>query len=152
MKLLFVCTGNSCRSVIAEYLLGKMAADRKLAGWEARSAGTAADPSFPTPEGVAVALGERGIEFETRRPQPVSAELMEWADIVLPMTNGHREHILNAHPEHKDKIRLFLEFAGGGPGNVEDPIGRPVSAYRQCRDVLEKGLERILEHHATKSH
>lgn len=152
MKILFVCTGNSCRSVIAEYLLGKMAGDRELADWEARSAGTAADPSFPTPDGVGTALGERGIDFTSRRPQPVSRELMEWADTILPMTGDHREQILNAYPEHKDKIRLFLEFADGGKGNVDDPIGRPASAYRRCRDVLEKGLEHILERHAANSH
>ncbi len=152
MKILFVCTGNSCRSVIAEYLLGKIADERKLANWEARSAGTAADPSFPTPAGVGLALGEHSIDFKGRRPQPVSRELMEWADVILAMTNGHREHILGAYPEHKDKIRLFLEFAGGGRDNVEDPIGQPASAYRHCRDVLKKGLESILERHAANRH
>lgn len=150
MKLLFVCTGNSCRSVIAQKLCEKMAAARGL-DVKAKSCGTAANPDFPTPADIGLVLGERGIKFMDRRPVPVSAGLASWADVILAMTTGHHEQLLNQYPEYKSKIKLFLEFAGG-TGNVPDPIGQRVEIYRNCRDTIEKGLTTILEKHAANSH
>lgn len=151
MKALFVCTGNSCRSVIAQFLFNKLAADRGLAGWEARSCGVAAERHFPTPAEVLSVLAERGIEEVEHVPQLVHRDLLQWADVVLAMTVGHADYLKDQYPEFSAKIRLFLEFAGVGERDIDDPIGKPEPAYRHCRDVLEKALENILERHATKN-
>lgn len=150
MNILFVCTGNSCRSVMAEYLLNDMAKKRGVS-WNARSAGTAAERYFPTPEGVKTSLGERGIEVN-HTPQLVGRELMDWAGLVVAMTRGHRDHLIDLYPEHTDKVVLFSEFAGQGTADVSDPIGKPVKIYRECADLLEKGISAALERHVTKSH
>ncbi|MDE2293144.1 MAG: low molecular weight protein arginine phosphatase [Elusimicrobia bacterium] len=151
MKVLFVCTGNTCRSLMAERLLLKLAADRGLPGVEARSAGVAAERYFPVPEGVRKALAERGTSPEGHVPQLVGRELLAWADLVVPMTRAHREGLLDQYPEFTSKTRLFSELAGRGEADVADPIGKPDAVYKACRDELESGLESFLRDHASQS-
>ncbi len=150
MRVLFVCTGNTCRSLMAERLLGKMAADRGLSGWEARSAGVAAERYFPVPAGVKKALAERGAVTDGHVPQLVGRELMGWADVVVPMTRVHRETLLDQYPEFTSKTRLFTELAGRGEADVADPIGQPDAVYKSCRDEIETGLDAFLRSHEPK--
>ncbi|MFH2205100.1 MAG: low molecular weight protein arginine phosphatase [Elusimicrobiota bacterium] len=152
MKVVFVCTGNSCRSVMAEYLLNKMAADRGLQDWTARSCGTAAEPYFPTPEGVRTALKDRGIDKVEHTPELAGRELLGWADVVLTMARHHREHLLDQFPEFTDKTHMFLEHTLGEEGDVDDPISQPTAVYRQCRDKIEQALIQFMEKHASTSH
>lgn len=149
MKILFVCTGNSCRSVMAEFLLARAAADRGLKDWEARSCGVAAERYFPIPGGVHKALGERGITVE-HTPQLVTRDLLRWADAVLCMTRGHKEVLLDEYPEFTSKLHSFGEYAGWGARDIDDPIGQPDPVYKACSDILEKGIRSILETHATE--
>jgi protein-tyrosine phosphatase len=148
MNIVFVCTGNSCRSVIAEYLLNKMSKDKALK-WEARSCGTAAERYFPTPEGVKVALRERGIENFKHTPQLAGRELLGWADVVLAMTRGHRDHLIDDYPEFTDKTHLFTEYCADEVTDVPDPIGKPTAVYQKCRDDIEDALKSLLEKHAS---
>ena len=152
MKILFVCTGNTCRSVMAERLLRKMAADRGLAGWEARSAGIAAERYFAVPSGVVKALAERGATPEGHVPQLAGREVLAWADLVVAMTQGHREALLEQYPEFTSRTRLFSELAGRGEADVADPIGQPDEVYRRCRDEIETGLDAYLRNHASQTH
>jgi protein-tyrosine-phosphatase len=135
---------------MAHSMLKAMVAQRGLA-WEVDSAGTAAERYFPTPEGVTQAMQQRDIEHK-HIPQLVGRALMDWADVVLPMTQGHRQHLLDLFPEHTDKTKLFSVFAGEGERDIADPIGRPLEVYQRCADELELGLKAILERHATQSH
>ncbi|MFH1726682.1 MAG: low molecular weight protein arginine phosphatase [Elusimicrobiota bacterium] len=152
MKVLFICTGNTCRSLMAQFLMNKKAADRGMAGWEARSAGVAAERYFQVPPGACRALAERGVAEISHTPQLVGREILGWADVVLPMTRGHREYLLDEYPEFGSKVRLFSEAAGWGERDVEDPIGQPDAAYRRCRDLLEEGLESIIGKHVPEKH
>lgn len=152
MKILFVCTGNTCRSVLAERLLNKMAADRNLAGWQARSAGIAAERYFNVPAGVKKALAERGTSPEGHVPQLAVREVLAWADLVVTMTRQHREALLDKYPEFTSKTKLFSEIAGRADADVDDPIGKPDDVYRRCRDEIETGLDAYLRNHASQAH
>lgn len=150
MKILFVCTGNSCRSVIAHYLLEKLARERGLA-WEVRSCGIAAEKSFPIPHGVHKALAQRGVPQVRHVPQPLTRELMDWADLALAMTRMHRDFLHDQFPEHRSKAALLLDLVPELAGrDVDDPIGQPDAAYFECRDRLEIALTALLERHATE--
>jgi len=148
MKILFVCTGNTCRSVMAQFLLNKMAKDKGL-DLEALSAGMAAERHFPTPSGVKHSLKERGIDEVVHTPRYAAREVVAWADLIVAMTRGHREHLLDLYPEFTDRVKLFSEIAGNGEQDVDDPIGKPLPVYQKTRDQLEEGLKTFLEEHAS---
>ncbi|MBI5243451.1 MAG: hypothetical protein HY922_07150 [Elusimicrobia bacterium] len=145
MKILFVCTGNSCRSVMAQYLLNKMAADRSLSDWEALSSGIAAERYFGVPAEALKALGERGVQDVQHTPRLVTRELMRWADVVLGMAAVHIDVLHDQFSEHIPKTHLFLDYAGLGERDVDDPIGQSEKVYLRARDLIEAGLEGIVK-------
>lgn len=139
-KILFVCTGNTCRSPMAAYLLRDllqkegMAADVLI-----ESAGLAAEPGDPISENAALALRERGISAEGHRAKQLTLPLVEQADLIYVMTEAHRQAIIRAVPAADEKIRVL---------QVPDPYGMDLYAYREClkklEDVLKKQLPDIL--------
>lgn len=147
-RILFVCTGNTCRSVMAEFLLDKLARDRGL-GLRARSAGFAAERHGQVPPGVRTALESEGIPVAEHVPQVVSRELLDWADLVLVMERAHRDMLLDRWPEFRAKIHTLKGHAARpGPEDIADPIGRTDPVYAACCREIKESLEAILNPHA----
>lgn len=143
-KVLFVCTGNICRSPMAEGLLRKLAGERGIR-LEALSAGLAAFPGLPaTPEAIEAA-GEMGIDLSGHQSQPLGKGLILESDLILTMTAKHKETILRKMPDLAGKVRLFSEFAGDGEVDVEDPMDQPVGEFRKVLAQMRGYLERSLE-------
>ena len=136
--ILFVCTGNSCRSVMAESFLNHWARERGL-DLSARSAGVAADPSFPIPADVRSALAESGIATVEHAPQMVTRELMDWADQVLVMERRHRELLLGLFPGTAAKVETLAAE------DMADPIGQSEAAYADCCRKIKAALEAVLD-------
>jgi protein-tyrosine phosphatase len=107
-RILFVCTANTCRSPLAEWILRRLAAERGLA-IEVQSAGIFASPGAAMSNYSSHILRERGIDHSFGS-QRVSEQLMNWADLVLTMTAGHKHELLLRHPNAAGKLFTLKEF------------------------------------------
>jgi protein-tyrosine-phosphatase len=144
-NILFVCTGNTCRSPMAAALARHVLADR---GWhhvQVASAGTAALTGSPVSEHVPVVLREQGVDPGTHEATELSTDLVEWADSILVMSPTHLEVVaaLGGH----EKAGLVTEFLPGDEAGqpVVDPIGGPIETYRSTRDQLARAVTAVLD-------
>lgn len=118
MRILFVCTGNTCRSPMAEGMMRKMAKERGL-DIAVRSAGVAAAPGVPISRHAEAVLKEQGIA-DRFLSTPLHAELVEWSDLILSLTEGHKRQILYSFPEAADKIYTLKEYADHEAASLAD--------------------------------
>lgn len=133
-----VCSGNICRSPIAE-ALAPVVGDRMGVDVRARSAGTLGLVDRPAdPKSVAVCR-EIGLDLRAHRSQALSQELVAWADRILVMELTHAGHVREFFPDAADKVLQLGPFAG--LAEIPDPIGGWTFQFRRCRDQIERGLE-----------
>ncbi len=144
MKILFVCTGNTCRSIMAEALARKILEKRPGSGVEVSSAGVNAWPGQKASWQAVEVLAGMGVSLSEHRASRLTPENVREADIILTMTAGHRECVLNLVPEAAEKVFTLAEHAGAC-GDVPDPIGQPVETYRECARELEDLIVRVLD-------
>ncbi len=151
---LFVCTGNTCRSPMAEALFRNMLADHLNCqddelldrGHTVVSAGLSAYPGASASSEAVQLLKSDGIDLSSHESQPVTEELLFHCDHILTMTQNHLDAILNAFPELAGRARLLSNSVGTGRGeDVSDPIGGGADEYRDCRDEIEGYLRTLLE-------
>lgn len=142
MNLLFVCTGNTCRSPLAEAIARAEAARRGLDDVRCRSAGTSAFPGHPASSTGLVVASERGIDLSEHRSRPLDHELVEWADEILVMARWHGETVLAAAPEARVELltRYLPEGHEARDRDVPDPIGGDVDTYARTFDVLAAAI------------
>ena len=132
-KVLFVCTGNTCRSPMAEALFNKYAADNGIDA-VADSAGIAAAHGMPASENTVAVLKEIGIELTDHESKPISKPLASSADLIVCMSEGHAEMLKTAG----------FQTAVFGKG-VADPYGYPIEVYRDCRDKMLAAMPKLAE-------
>lgn len=147
LHVLIICSGNSCRSPMAEGLLKKLLVDKNIPGVEVRSAGTMTGGGSPATEFSILACREAGIDLSSHRSTPISHRLISWADIILCMENYHVATVLNLLPSGSPRTHLIGEF--GLPEDsleIPDPVGLSLAHYRHCRDRLCECLEGLVTH------
>ncbi len=141
-RILFVCTGNICRSPMAEGMMRELVKGRTDV--VVLSAGVSAPRGSSASRSAVDALSELGINLASFRSQPVTGELLEQCTHVFTMTREHRRLLDLLYPEQGSKIRLLGEFIRGG-GDVPDPIGQGLTTYKRCRDAIKSALAQILD-------
>ena len=141
--LLFVCTGNICRSPMAEVIARARLGEKS--GWKVASAGVAAIDGEPASEAAVVACRELGLDLRQHGSQPVTRELLEKARWVVVMTETHREVLSRRFPEFHARIRTLKSFGFSKDfGDIPDPIGGSLDVYRTVRDAIESALSDLV--------
>ncbi|MFQ8600974.1 MAG: low molecular weight protein arginine phosphatase [Oscillospiraceae bacterium] len=136
-KIVFVCTGNTCRSPMAKHLLLDLAdKEGRRNDFACDSAGIAAQSGDPASENAVRALEELGIDsIKKHRAKRLDEELIRWADELYVMSPSHRMLISQLYPDCAAHVNIL----GAG---VPDPYGQDLQAYRSCRDYLKEYIEK----------
>lgn len=161
-KILFVCTGNTCRSPMAEFLMKEIFAEKGLTQHVlVRSAGLAAMPGDMINEQAATVLETRyTIVSDEHRSMPVSSYLLDEQDLILAMTESHAEHIRAARPDLSERVYTVIEFylrayqvlfpdrslPAYTSLSVADPYGLSLSVYEDTAAMLKEYLEVVADY------
>lgn len=146
--VLFVCTGNTCRSPMAEGLFRKLLSDRlncppdeiSQKGYLVLSGGVSAVSGMPAaPEAIRLLEAEQ-VDLRDHSSQPVTEDLLAQADHVLAMTAGHLDTLYNEFPLYRGKMRMLSPEQ-----DISDPIGRGWSVYQECGAEIRAALEIFLD-------
>lgn len=144
MRLLFVCTGNTCRSPLAEALARREAIERGLADVVVASAGTSAWDGAPASDGALLVALERGLDLSTHRSQQLTRELVQSHDVVLAMGPHHVDRAEALGGE--GRTHLLTAFAGGSPDRaINDPFGGDLDEYRRTLNELQGEIRRVFD-------
>ena len=148
-SVLLVCTGNSCRSVMAEELLKKLLKELGKADIVVRSAGIRALNGYPPTNETIEVMKEAGIDSSGFKSTGITDELIKEADLILVMSTIHKLEIIKRVPAAASKTFLLSDYGRDDKGyrtvnqEIPDPIGLPVLAYKTCLGMIKEDIERV---------
>lgn len=145
MNVLFVCTGNTCRSPLAESLAKAIAARRGIADFSVSSAGTNAWDGSPASDGALLVGLERQLDMGSHRSRKLTRDMVAAADLVLVMSTAHLETVRQLGGA--GKVHLIDEYASDGKesAGIADPFGGNLESYREAADALQRTVEGMFD-------
>lgn len=142
LNVLFVCSGNTCRSPMAMGLMRKYLPSRLRKVVRVKSRGTDAIPGIPLSENAKKVLREIGIDLSFHRAKPLDIDALEWADFIFVMERKHFEKILRFG--FGEKVRLLSGYSSGKT-EIFDPYGEGLEEYRRVLSLMKEPIKRIVK-------
>jgi len=146
MKVMFICTGNICRSAMAEYML-KRRAKVENKNIEVCSCGIYAENGdIPTYESMQV-MKEYGIDISKHKATNIRNSNIKDMDVILCATNRHKDTVIYMYPELEEKVYTMKEYAGYDEYDLDisDPWGYGLNVYRNCAKEIEQCVDKYIE-------
>lgn len=137
-KIIFICTGNTCRSPMAEGLF-RAHGGEEITGLTAFSAGLFTQEGMPVSENAVTAAAELGADIADHRARILTPELAREARYLICMTGAHYDRICEMLPQEAEKVFTLL------PQDIPDPVGGNLDTYRQAAAVIDEGVKSIVE-------
>lgn len=137
-KIIFICTGNTCRSPMAEGLFRAHGGEEKT-GLTAASAGLFTQDGMPVSRNAVAAAAERGADITAHRSRMLTAEMAHAARYLVCMTGAHYDRLCELFPDCADKVFTLL------PEDVSDPFGGDLETYRRAAAEIDAGVRSIIE-------
>ena len=150
MKIMFICTGNICRSAMAEWLLKKKIKERGIKNIEVYSSGVyAEDGDISTWEAKSVMKDEYDIDLDKHRATNIRNSNIQEMDLILWTTSAHKIAVLDIYPKLREKVFTMKEYVGykreyHDDINIKDPWGYDIETYRGCIAEIDECMELLL--------
>lgn len=144
ISVLLVCTGNTCRSAMAEGILRSLIPEGRGAEIAVSSAGTAGLRSAPATEHAQAVCLEHGVDISHHRSRGLTEGMLAGSDLILGMTHAHVNFVGSLDPDASGRTFLLSEFADGSDHDVPDPIGGSMEEYEAAYDMMERYLAKAL--------
>lgn len=145
MHVLFVCTGNTCRSPIAEAIARRLASDRGLTDLAFGSAGTAAWDGAPASDGALLVAMEREVDLSSHRARLLTRELVASSDLILAMGPHHLERIEALGGQGRAHLLSAYASRGRSDRSISDPFGGDLDIYRAAFDELDREVQHVVD-------
>ena len=153
-NILLVCTGNTCRSPMAETMLDSAVDESEILDGiiKTDSAGTFAFEDGEPAQYAKMVMKEMGLSIDRHKAKQIDQDLVDWADLILAMDSYGLEQMQVMFPEAEDKLTLFKSFAKTGKiavdeedrDSIEDPYGEDLETYRECAEEIKRYVDKLV--------